>query len=70
MDYYFFNAMKLTADTDLHTFTAKEIEYFRSLPYSLKKDKKKKSVYVDIPDYNALTNQEEKHALIIKVGDD
>ena len=27
----FFNTMKLTVDTDLHSFMAEEIEYFRNL---------------------------------------
>ena len=48
----------------------KKIEYFRNLAYSLEKDKKKESVYVDIFDYNALKNQEKKHVIIIKVGNE
>ena len=30
----------------------------------------KESVYVDIFDYNALKNQEKKHVIIIKVGNE
>lgn len=67
--YYFFNAMKLTSDTDLHSFSAKDIESFRYLVCSLEQGKKKKSVYVNIPDYNALVNQEKKFAVIIKFDD-
>ena len=61
--------MKLTADTDLHILLAKDIESFRYLAYSSEKDKKKKLVYLNITDYNALANQEKKHAEIIKFDD-
>ena len=48
--YYFFNTMKLTVDTNLHSFAAKKkkIEYFRNLAYSLEKDKKKESIFLTI----------------------
>ena len=52
--------MKLKADTDLHSFSAEDIETFRYLAYYFEKDKKKKTVYVNISDYNDLANQEKK----------
>ena len=67
--YYFFNTMKLTADTYLHSLLAKDIESFRYLAYFLEKEKKKNSVYINISDYNSLANQGKKHAVIIKVDD-
>ena len=67
--YYFFNTKKLTTDTDLHNFKGEKIESFRYLAYYLEKDKKKKSVYVNISIFSKLNNQEKKHAVMIKIDD-
>ena len=58
--YYFFTTVKLKADTDLHSFSAEDIETFRYLAYYFEKDKKERTVYVNISDYNDLANQEKK----------
>ena len=67
--FYFFSMMKLMSDTDLQNLSAEDIESFTHLAYYIEKKKKKKSVYFDISDYNGLTSQEKKHAVIIKVDD-
>ena len=58
----FLNTIKLTPGTDFQNFIRKKIESFRYLVYYLKKDEKKKSVYVQISDFNKLSYQEKKHA--------